>query len=265
MRSRFILQITLALCAPILISAHTRGGVLEDYKIGTIVLEDKAPSTAGSRLWKGVIPDAESYIRKTAEEVLATLYDSYSDTIPQVYRLHYSLEDVDGISAKGGGNGDISIFYSTRHIERSFELNDTSRLLFETRGVLLHELTHAFQLEPHGVGDYGNSRIFRAFIEGMADAVRLANGGFEHPNNHSREGHYLEGYQAAGYFFVWIRDNKDADFLRKFNRSAIDVNPWSFDAAIKYSLGEYYSINSLWEEYLRDTAESGVTQSSSQH
>lgn len=238
------------LFAPISIMAQTIGGALADYRMGAILVEDKASDTDGARLYHTIIPDAESYIRKAASEVLATLYDVSSDTIPPVDRLHYTLEDVDGISAKGGGNGDISIFYSTRHIERSFELNDTARLLFETRGVLLHELTHAFQLEPHGVGDYGNSRVFRAFIEGMADAVRLANGGFEHPENYVCGGHYLDGYQSAGYFFDWIRENKNADFLRKFNRSALDVVPWSFDGAIKYALGEDYSIDVLWEEYI---------------
>ena len=244
------LMLAVALFAPISIMAQTNGGVLADYKIGEILVEDKAVATEGSRLYHTIIPDAESYIRQTATEVLATLYDVSSDTIPTVDRLHYTLEDVDGISAKGGGNGNISIFYSTRHIERSFELNDTSRLLFETRGVLLHELTHAFQLEPHGVGNYGNSRVFRAFIEGMADAVRLANGGFEHPEHFAGGGHYLVGYQSAGYFFVWIRDNKNADFLRKFNRSALEVVPWSFDGAIKYALGKDYSIDVLWKEYL---------------
>lgn len=46
-------------------------------------------------------------------------------------------------------------------------------MFFETRGVLLHELTHAYQLEPQGIGSYGTNRVFWAFIEGMADAVRV--------------------------------------------------------------------------------------------
>ena len=87
--------------------------------------------------------------------------------------IHISLEDIEGVSAKGGGNGDVTIFYSTRHIEKSFAKNDTAKLFFETRGVLLHELTHAYQLEPQGIGSYGTNRVFWAFIEGMADAVRV--------------------------------------------------------------------------------------------
>ena len=143
------------------------------------------------------------------------------------------MEDIEGVSAKGGGNGDVTIFYSTRHIEKSFAKNDTAKLFFETRGVLLHELTHAYQLEPQGIGSYGTNRVFWAFIEGMADAVRVANG----------------GYRTAGYFFVWLRDNKDPEFLRKFNRSTLEVVPWSFDGAIKHILGNEYNIDELWHEY----------------
>ena len=53
----------------------------------------------------------------------------------------------------------------------------------------------------------------------------------------------------AGYFFVWLRDNKDPEFLRKFNRSTLEVVPWSFDGAIKHVLGEQYNIDELWKEY----------------
>lgn len=181
--------------------------------------------------------------------MLATLYDSPKDNVPVVHRIRYTLEDTDGISAKGGSNGDIEIFYSTRHIEKSYGREcDTARLMFETRGVLLHELTHAYQLEPQGIGTYGTNRTFWAFIEGMADAVRVANGGFG-PDGRPRGGNYMDGYRTTGYFLVWLRDNKDPEFLRKFNRSALEVVPWSFDGAVKHILGEQYDIDSLWHEY----------------
>ena len=162
---------------------------------------------------------------------------SPSDSIVPVDTIHYSLQDIEGVSAKDGGNGVVSIFYSTRHIEKSFAANDTAKLFFETRGVLLHELTHAYQLEPQGIGSYGTNRVFWAFIEGMADAVRVANGGFT-PADRPKGGNYMDGYRTAGYFFVWLKDNKDKNFLRKFNRSTLEVVPWSFNGAIKYALGE---------------------------
>ena len=166
-----------------------------------------------------------------------------------VKSIYYTLEDKEGVSAKGGGRGRVHIFYSTRHIENSYRGKGDEKVMFETRGVLLHELTHAYQLEPQGIGSYGTNRTFWAFIEGMADAVRVANGGFYGEKDRPKRGHYMNGYRHAGYFFVWIRDNYDADFLRKFNQSTLHVVPWSFDGAIKHVLGEEYDIESLWHEY----------------
>ena len=202
--------------------------VWKEYNTGAILFEDKAPETLGSDIYHRIIPDAESYIKEQARTVLATLYNSPEDSIPAVHKIHYTLEDINGIS---------------------FAANDTAKLFFETRGVLLHELTHAYQLEPQGIGSYGTNRVFWAFIEGMADAVRVANGGFDGPNARPKGGNYMDGYRTAGYFFVWLRDNKDPEFLRKFNRSTLEVVPWSFDGAIKHILGNEYSIDELWHEY----------------
>lgn len=218
------------------------------YNVGNVLFEDKATQTKGSEIYHQIIPNAEPYIKEQARAVLSTLYFSPQDSVPKVNNIHYTLEDIEGISAKGGGGGDVSIFYSTRHIEKSFAQNDTAKLFFETRGVLLHELTHAYQLEPQGVGSYGTNRVFWAFIEGMADAVRVANGGFG-PDGRPKGGNYMDGYRIAGYFFVWLRDNKDPEFLRKFNRSTLEVIPWSFDGAIKHVLGKENSIDELWHEY----------------
>lgn len=223
--------------------------IWRDYFVGNIFFEDKAPESEGSRIYHALIPDASAYISHQARTVLNTLYFAPTDSITPVYNLHYTLEDTDGISAKGGGNGEIGIFYSTRHIAKSFENNDTARVDFETRGVLLHELTHAYQLEPQGIGSYGTNKVFWAFIEGMADAVRVANGGFHGEADRPKGGNYMDGYRTTGYFLVWLRDTKDPDFLRKFNRSTLEVVPWSFDGAIKQVLGEQYSIDELWKEY----------------
>lgn len=220
----------------------------EDYPVGNILFEDKAPESQGSKIYKRIINNPQNYIKEQAHTVLATLYNSKQDSIVPVYNLHYTLENVEGVSAKGGENGNIYIYYSTQHIERSFANNDTTKLFFETRGVLLHELTHAYQLEPQGIGDYMSSEVFRAFIEGMADAVRAANNGFV-PSDRPKGGSYMNGYRYGGFFYLWIAKNKDADFLKKFNRSTLEVIPWSFNGAIQYALGPEYNIDTLWNEY----------------
>lgn len=220
----------------------------DDYFVGNILFKDEASTTKGSKIYNSIITHPEEYITEQARTVLSTLYFSPEDSIVKVDTLRYYLRDVQGVSAKDGGNGDVSIFYSTQHIEKSFMEGDTAKLYFETRGVLLHELTHAYQLEPQGIGTYGTNRVFWAFIEGMADAVRIANGGFT-PDARPKGGNYMDGYRTAGYFFVWLRDNKDKEFLRKFNRSTLEIVPWSFDGAVKYALGNEANIDELWHEY----------------
>lgn len=219
------------------------------YDVGEILFNDKAPQTEGSQIYNRLIPNPEEYIAGCAREVLATLYFSPKDKVTPVQTLKYTLEDREGISAKSGSNGRVHIFYSTRHVEKSYKGSGEEKVFFETRGVLLHELTHAYQLEPQGIGTYSTNKTFWIFIEGMADAVRVANGGFYGEQDRPKGGHYTKGYRYAGYFFVWLRDNYDPDFLRKFNLSTLDVVPWSFDGAIKHVLGEQYDIESLWHEY----------------
>lgn len=191
------------------------------------MFEDKAPGCGGSRIYHRLIPDAEAYISQQARTGLHTLYAGPSDRITRIHHLHDTLEDSDGVSAKRGGNGEVSIFYSPRHIEKLFENNDEAEAFFEIRGVFLHELTHVYQLESQGISSYGTRNVFRAFIGGMADAVRLVNGGFSGEAGRPRGGSYMEVYRYEGYFFVWLRDDKDPEFLRKFNQSALEAVSWS--------------------------------------
>ena len=66
---------------------------------------------------------------------------------------------------------------------------------------------------------------------------------------YNKSGNRIQLFGRSSYFFVWLRDTKDPDFLRKFNLSTLAINPWSFDGAIKHVLGEEYNIDELWHEY----------------
>ena len=220
-----------------------------DRHLDQIIFVNQAPQTQGSAIYHALIPNPDGYIRRVAREVMQCLYFSPSDSIPQLRRLRYILKDDPGISAKGGGGGFVEIFYSTRHVERSFVNQDTARVDFETRGVLLHELTHAFQLEPQGIGAYGENPVVWQLIEGTADAVRVACGGFHGEADRPKGGNYTNGYRHVGYFFDWLRRTKDKDFIRKINRSCLEVVPWSWDAAMSYALGRKCTADELWHEY----------------
>ena len=215
----------------------------------TINFVDKDPQSQGSKIYHALIPQPDPYIRSVAREVMRTLYYKPTDSIPMCRRLDYILKDDQGISAKGGGNGFINIFYSSRWVERSFRNNDTTSVDFETRGVLLHELTHAFQLEPQGIGAYGENPVVWEFIEGMADAVRIAAGGFHGEMDRPKGGSYHNGYRHVGYFLNWVKDKYNKNFLRAMNRSCLEVVPWSWNGALNYALGPGYDVDKLWHEY----------------
>ena len=220
-----------------------------DNHLDAIHFIDQAPESKGSAIYHALIPNPDGYIRKVAREVMHTLYFAPTDSIPLLHRLRYVLKDDPGVSAKDGDDGYVEIFYSTRHVEKSYTNLDTACVDFETRGVLLHELTHAFQLEPQGIGAYGENPVVWQLIEGTADAVRVANGGFHGETDRPKGGSYTDGYRHVGYFFDWLRRNKDKDFIRKINRSCLEVVPWSWDAAMSYALGRKCTVDELWNEY----------------
>ncbi len=216
----------------------------------TIDFHDRASSTKGSAIYHTLIPEPDPYIRSVAREVMRCLYFTPEDSMPVLHHLDYVLRNADGVSWKDGDDGNVSITYTTGHIERSFANNDTARVDFETRGVLLHELTHAFQLEPQGIGPYGGSnKAVWEMVEGTADAVRVACGGFHGEKDRPKGGSYHDGYRYIGYFFNWVRETKDPDFIRKMNRSCREVIPWSWDGAVAYALGPGHTIDALWQEY----------------
>lgn len=212
-----------------------------------INLVNKASNVEGGMIYDRIVPDPKKLINESILGVVKTLYWSTNDSIPNITKINYTIEDVEGISAKGGGVPEISIFYSSRWVEQASKKGGDDKVLYETEGVLYHELVHGYQLEPQGIGSYGNNKTFFAFIEGMADAVRAHNGYFPIENRRAG-GNWMDGYQTTGFFLQWLT-SKDTDFLKKFNKSALEVIPWSFDGAIKHVLGEELTIEGVWDEY----------------
>lgn len=226
-----------------------------DYHPGNVSFRIESPNTAGAKIYKKIVPDPDTYIKDNARRVLQTLYYSPEDpNIPDVKTIEYVVHNFEGVSYKSGSGSFIRIDYSTDWIEKSYGTNDVQKVDYETRGVIYHELTHAYQLEPKNCGTYADGGEFWAFIEGMADAVRVACGCFEQnfdSEDRPRGGSWTDGYRNAGYFIYWLQLNKDENFIRKFNASANELDTWSFDAAMKHVLGdkEENSVSSLWYEY----------------
>jgi hypothetical protein len=163
--------------------------------------------------------------------------------------IDYTVENNDGISAKGGQAPRINIFFSATYLQSCKDRGMTdAQLLAEIKGVLYHEVTHGYQFSPQGAGQYKPGDDFYGFIEGMADYVRYVSG-YLTTKDRNQGGHWNDGYKTSGFFIDWLH-SKDANFLNKFNHSAKTINPWSWDKATQSIFGK--SVQTLWNEYQDD-------------
>lgn len=218
----------------------------KEFNYPAVDFEVLDPRTKGASIYTDLVQDPDAYIKYHAEKVAEILFYTAKDTMNDVQTIQYTLKDYDGVSAKSGNPPVISIVYSTQHIEKS-AAESLYKLDFETRGVLYHELVHAYQFEPKGIGSYSTNKEFWACIEGMADAVR-AEAGFFDWSTRKPGGNWMDGYRTTGFFFQWLT-TKDPDAIRKLHLTVRDLEVWSFDKAIKSIFGEDSSIEGMWNEY----------------
>lgn len=218
----------------------------EDFKYPQVNFQVLDPDTEGSEIYKKLVQNPDEYVKYHTLKVAEILYYTAKDSMIDVQGIDYTLKNYDGVSAKSGNPPVIAIVYSTQHIEKSAK-ESLYKLDFETRGVLYHELVHAYQFEPKGIGNYGNNRTFWACIEGIADAVRAEAGLFD-MSTRKPGGNWMDGYRTTGFFIQWLT-TKDPDAIRKFHLSVKNLDTWSFDGAIKELFGPDASIESMWNEY----------------
>lgn len=203
--------------------------------------------SVGAKNYSLVVHDPDTYAKFHARKVAEILFYDDNDSIHYIRKINYVLKDFEGVAYKTGSGDEIGVNFSTNHIESS-AAESLYKLNFETRGVLFHELTHGYQYEPRNCGNYGSpDKIFWSFIEGVADAVRAESGHFDMITR-KPGGNWLDGYRTTGFFIQWMTKD-DPDAIRKFHKTALQLDTWSWDAAIKLLYGERISIDSKWEEY----------------
>ncbi len=196
-------------------------------------------------IFKRLVPDHNKLLKQVCLEVCQLLYWS-ADDINQVDQFDYVVKDYDGISGKSGQQPYIKIEFSSTYLKQKQDSGMSDEdLLHEIKGVLYHELTHGYQYEPKGAGVYETGSQFWSFLEGMADYCRYKAGYFT-LNQRRAGGTWTGGYRTSGFFIDWLH-SKDELFIKKFNRSALTINPWSWDKATKAILG--VPVQELWDEY----------------
>ncbi len=171
--------------------------------------------------------------------------------------IQYKLNEGGSLSYKGGSPPEIIIGFDMKYINSFSAQHGDSVSADEIYGILCHEICHGYQNTPKNSGQYGKANEYFGFIEGTADLARLLTGGFNPPRYPKVGGNWIDGYNTTAFFYLWVQENKgDDSFLRKFNKSAQTINPWSADSAFKEIIGE--SVQSLWDQYQNAISSTGM-------
>lgn len=205
-------------------------------------------STVGAKIYNRLVTDKTAYISPVCEDIARHIY--FNDTQPlKNTLLQYDIRYYDGVSAKSGSPPNIAIEFSTKHIETIWNQTQSDIAVeAEIYGILFHEMTHGYQLEPVNAGTYDGKSEFWAKIEGEADAVRIRAGYHQTRTPDASSKKWLAGYTTTGFFYNWLVNNYDVDFMKKLNLSSKTIDPWTFDKAVKQILNKDASI--LWNEYV---------------
>ncbi|TAJ13509.1 PKD domain-containing protein [Marinilabiliaceae bacterium JC017] len=220
-----------------------------------IIFKNTAANGNGA-LYNRLVPSPDELIHGVCLDVCRLLYMS-PEEMDVVEKISYTVEDNDGVSAKGGQPPHISIVFSSKYLKscESKGMSD-AELMAEIKGVLYHEVTHGYQFSPRGAGEYKAGDDFFGFIEGMADYVRYLSG-YLTTDDRKAGGHWNDGYKNSAFFMDWLH-SKDPSFLYKLNQSAKTINPWSWEKATQRILNT--SVSALWTEYQNDLTTGKITE-----
>ena len=162
-------------------------------------------------------------------------------------KITYKLTEGGPLSYKAGAPPNIEIGFDMNYLNTFSQSHSDSVCADEIYGVLCHEISHGYQNEPKNAGVYGSPNEFYGFIEGSADMARLLTGGFNPPRTPQKGGSWKDGYTVTAFFYLWITETKDTNFLRELNKSTSTIDPWSLNAVTQQLFGQ--SAETLWSLY----------------
>ncbi len=229
-----------------------------NWKKPIVDFVDMNPETEGSRLLKRIIADPSGHMAQRCIDVAKVLYKNSNES-NRFRKLRFELraKNFSGnefVAYKSGqdGSGEMTIAVSTTHLAKLYRDggNSDAAIRNEIDGILFHEVTHGYNNSPQTHDGYGDGGAYWAYTEGIADAVRIGAGFHKTRSpdvNGSRK--WLSGYTTTGFFLHYVKTKIDAEFIYKFNKSARDMQnySWSFDASFREITGR--GVNDVWTEY----------------
>jgi hypothetical protein len=190
----------------------------------------------------------EDWVQNCCKVVAQEFYYSAIEANERnVLEITYRLKDGGALSYKSGAPPCIEVGFDLNYLIKFIDDHGLEAASDELYGILCHEISHAYQQEPKNAGEYKLDTEFFAFIEGSADLARLKTGGFNPPRLPKQGGSYLSGYNTTAFFYLWITNTMNKNFLRDLNLTAKEMKIWNFNNACL----EIFNITAdeLWENY----------------
>lgn len=190
----------------------------------------------------------EDFVKNCCLVIAKELYYTVDEANEHNLRaINYKLNEGGPLSYKGGSIPTIEIGFDMNYLNSFSQTHSDEVSADEIYGVLCHEICHGYQRGPRNAGAYAAGTEYFGFLEGTADLARLLTGGFN-PRRYPRAGgHWNDGYNITAFFYQWITNTKSSNFLKDLNRTALTINPWTFNESTQSLFGE--SAQSLWDKY----------------
>ncbi|KAJ3169355.1 hypothetical protein HK101_011490 [Irineochytrium annulatum] len=179
---------------------------------------------AASELWHSTSLAVQRQLYTDAG--VATLAPGHIKTLTLIVR------PMDGVAYCTGDDAK-EIHLSTTYLRKK---GKGAALLDEIRGVLAHELTHAWQLWADGAP--------QGLTEGIADWVRLQLGYAPPHWKRAKGGGWDGGYDKTAYFLEWVEQEVGEGFVRRVNESMVD----GWDVGV-FKVWTGRTVEQLYEEY----------------
>ncbi|KAK4057777.1 hypothetical protein OIO90_000996 [Microbotryomycetes sp. JL221] len=171
--------------------------------------------------------------------------DATTFEAPAIRSITLHLAPFDGIAYTCGS--DIDFLHKELHLSTKYLTDvDEDRVDDEIKGVMVHELVHAFQWDgsKHGGGVPGG------VIEGIADWVRLKVQ-LAPPHWHEGGDKWDAGYQTTAYFLAWLERRFQRPTLVPELNMALKNHGWDDGKHLKRLCGGEKP-QDLWQAYLKE-------------
>lgn len=180
---------------------------------------------------------------QAVQRTLTVLYNEsdFEDDLPPTRSVTLILESMDGVAFTRGidlDNDHKEIHLSLDYIH-NVSAQSRERVEQEIRGVIVHEMVHAWQWNAGGSAPGG-------LIEGIADFVRLSAGLAPPHWKRTKGSEWDQGYQHTAYFLRWIEARFGRGSVRRVNRA---LRHGTYDKEKFWPALFDDTVDRLWEQY----------------